>query len=472
MCRTEFSSVAYDLIIVWDVLTIVGAGLAANLLSPALPLSEARSAIFGNEALRVTLLGPLLAPLVLHDDWARNAGAAFALRGLVARTVQRVMVLVLAILGTGWLTGTLGNAPALAVAVWLLSLFPAAVAGRLLFWWVISALTRRRLLCDRVAVLGAGPVAERILAVLAAGRQRGVDVVAAFCDGLDGNGAGLDDALAQLVAMGRRRQLDRVVLAMPQATDSRLLEIAHRLKALDVEVAACSPLLARIGTRIAITDIAGVPLFVVTGRPRYRWSAILKQILDQVLAALLAVAAAPLLVLLALAVRLDSPGPVIFRQRRHGCNGSEFDVFKFRTMQWCGAAGSDGAVQTRRGARRLTRVGAFLRHTSLDELPQLFNVLNGTMSLVGPRPHPVVMRTEQRLGEEIVAEYAHRHRVKPGITGWAQINGCRGATETAEQVRKRIEYDLHYIENWSLLFDLRILVLTPFKIIFQRGAAF
>ncbi len=163
---------------------------------------------------------------------------------------------------------------------------------------------------------------------------------------------------------------------------------------------------------------------------------------------------------------------MIFRQRRHGLNGTEFDVFKFRTMIWQGARAGSGEVQTSRRDGRVTRVGAFLRRTSLDELPQLLNVLSGTMSLVGPRPHPVSMRTEQRLGDEIIAEYAHRHRVKPGITGWAQVNGFRGATDTADKLRRRVEHDIYYIENWSLPFDLLILASTLFSVLFKRGNAF
>jgi lipopolysaccharide/colanic/teichoic acid biosynthesis glycosyltransferase len=133
----------------------------------------------------------------------------------------------------------------------------------------------------------------------------------------------------------------------------------------------------------------------------------------------------------------------------------------------------DGVLrQTSRADCRCTRMGKLLRRTSLDELPQLFNVLNGTMSLVGPRPHAVVMRTEDMLGEQIIGAYAQRHRIKPGITGWAQINGHRGATETAHQVRERVKYDIYYVENWSFLFDLKILMVTPFAILFNRSNAF
>ena len=199
----------------------------------------------------------------------------------------------------------------------------------------------------------------------------------------------------------------------------------------------------------------------------------LKAAFDQVVAAVAIILLLPLLMAIAAAIRLDSPGPVIFRQRRHGLGHSEFVVFKFRTMTWAPQLNAgDGRTQTRRCDSRITRIGNFLRNTSLDELPQLFNVLNGSMSLVGPRPHPVAMRTQGRLCEDVVSDYARRHRVRPGITGWAQVNGHRGATETVEQLQRRVEHDLYYVEHRCFLFDLKILLLTPIRIVFDRGNAF
>ena len=203
-----------------------------------------------------------------------------------------------------------------------------------------------------------------------------------------------------------------------------------------------------------------LPVMLLADRPIKRWSAVLKAGADRVLAAVLTLLLLPLLAGIALAIRLDSPGPVLFTQRRHGFNNGEFDIYKFRTMR-VATAGADAPLQqTVRGDPRVTRVGRFLRKWSLDELPQVFNVLDGTMSLVGPRPHAVNMRTEQHLGHEIVDAYPHRHRVRPGITGWAQVNGARGATDTAAQLQRRVTLDLHYIEHWSPLLDVKILVLT------------
>jgi exopolysaccharide biosynthesis polyprenyl glycosylphosphotransferase len=164
---------------------------------------------------------------------------------------------------------------------------------------------------------------------------------------------------------------------------------------------------------------------------------------------------------IALAIKLDSPGPVFFRQKRYGFNNQLIEVLKFRTM-YHSARDEKAERLTSRNDPRVTRLGAFLRRTSLDELPQFLNVLRGDMSIVGPRPHALAAKAGGLLYQEAVREYAARHRVKPGITGWAQINGWRGETETLEQIKKRVEHDLAYIENWSLLLDLKIIFRTVF----------
>jgi exopolysaccharide biosynthesis polyprenyl glycosylphosphotransferase len=196
---------------------------------------------------------------------------------------------------------------------------------------------------------------------------------------------------------------------------------------------------------------------------------VLKAIEDKALSAVLLFFLAPLLLLVALAIKLDSPGPVLFRQKRYGFNNHLIGVYKFRTMHHHLRDEKAEKLVTR-GDPRITRVGAFLRKTSIDELPQLLNVLKGEMSIVGPRPHALSAKAADRLYEEVVAEYAARHRVKPGITGWAQVMGWRGETDTVEKIQKRVEHDLYYIENWSLAFDFKILVLTFFALLKPENA--
>ncbi|MFU8765309.1 MAG: exopolysaccharide biosynthesis polyprenyl glycosylphosphotransferase, partial [Haliea sp.] len=239
----------------------------------------------------------------------------------------------------------------------------------------------------------------------------------------------------------------------PPGNDSGALLTQLRLYSLPVCYVPNLSMLNLLGQRASNVD--GVTVIALNATLLDGPDAWLKTLLDLGLAALLLVLLAPLLLLIALLVRLDSPGPVLYRQQRHGSGGRLIEVLKFRTMH-AGAPG-DPFSQARRDDPRVTRCGRFLRRSSLDELPQLLNVLRGDMSLVGPRPHPVALNQEYA---RKLAAYMQRHRVKPGITGWAQIHGYRGETDTLEKMEKRLQYDLYYIEHWSLGLDLKILAKT------------
>jgi len=217
---------------------------------------------------------------------------------------------------------------------------------------------------------------------------------------------------------------------------------------------------------INMERLAGVPVLTVANGRVDEQMGLLKRIEDLVISTVLLVLISPLLALIALVIKLDSPGPVIFKQLRHGFNNQVFEVYKFRSMTVEDSASTE-VRQATKNDRRVTRVGRFLRRSSLDELPQLFNVLFGHMSIVGPRPHAIQHNLE--FGA-IILEYFGRHNVKPGITGWAQVNGLRGETDTVDKMHRRVEYDLDYIENWSLMLDLKILVMTAFAVWFQETA--
>ena len=214
-----------------------------------------------------------------------------------------------------------------------------------------------------------------------------------------------------------------------------------------------------------LQDMNGVPVVGICETPFTGTNQLMKRTSDLVLASLIIVLTSPLLLAIAIGVKLSSPGPVIFRQRRNGLDGDEIVVWKFRSM----TTQDDGDVVTQatRNDPRVTRLGAFLRASSLDEMPQFFNVLQGRMSIVGPRPHAVTHNEQYR---QIIKAYMVRHKVKPGITGWAQVNGQRGETDTVEKMRARVEYDLEYLRNWSLALDLRIIVGTVRLVFFDRYA--
>ncbi len=277
--------------------------------------------------------------------------------------------------------------------------------------------------------------------------------------------------MEELTEAVQRGKVDEVILALPLAPVDRVDELINRLASYDVTVYfSPDPVLWQFFDR-PFETIGGAPMLLALDSPIHGWGAVAKFIEDRLIAAVLLVLASPLLALAALAVRLDSGGPVFFRQPRRGWNGALFDIYKFRTMR-TDMADFAGARQATRDDPRVTRVGRILRRTSIDELPQLFNVLNGDMSLVGPRPHALGTRAEGKPFEEAVAHYMRRYRVKPGITGWAQVNGWRGETDTNQKLHARVRYDIEYIENWSFWLDIYILVITPFTLIFRSKNAY
>jgi putative colanic acid biosynthesis UDP-glucose lipid carrier transferase len=209
----------------------------------------------------------------------------------------------------------------------------------------------------------------------------------------------------------------------------------------------------------------GVPVLPLLERPLKGWRYPLKRAEDILVSTALLVFVAPLMLLVALLVKLDSPGPMLFRQLRHGFNNRPIVVYKFRTMHASAAGGP--VIQASRGDARVTRLGRFLRASSIDELPQLFNVLKGDMSLVGPRPH--ALAHNEHYGK-LIDLYFARHRMKPGITGWAQVHGLRGETDRIEKMERRLQHDLHYVENWTLLFDLKILAMTVWAVLSRANA--
>jgi exopolysaccharide biosynthesis polyprenyl glycosylphosphotransferase len=216
--------------------------------------------------------------------------------------------------------------------------------------------------------------------------------------------------------------------------------------------------------------LGGLPVLTLLETPLSGWKLFVKAVEDRVLSLIALILLSPVLAAAAIAIRLDSPGPILFRQLREGYNCRPFPILKFRTMyvDQCHRGGE--MVQTTRDDPRVTRVGAFLRRTSIDELPQLFNVLSGAMSLVGPRPHAASTRAGGKLFGEIRASYPTRHNVKPGLTGWAQVCGWRGETTSEEMLIQRLQHDLYYVEHCSLLFDLYILARTATIVLFQRAA--
>ena len=364
--------------------------------------------------------------------------------------------------------------------VWAASWFGCVLfllyAGRLVISSMVRRWTREARLIRRTIIVGGGSAGENLIHALQAQQDSDLDIRGVFDDRNDDRSPPLVAGLSklgtvdELVEFARRTRIDLLLVSLPITAEERVLQMVRKLWVLpvDLRLAAHASKL-RFRPR-AYSYIGNVPTLDVLERPITDWNYVAKWLFDRIVGWVLLIAMAPLMLLCALAIKIDSRGPVFFRQRRYGFNNESIEVFKFRSL-YADQSDFAAAKLVTKDDPRVTRVGRFLRKTSLDELPQLINVaLKGDLSLVGPRPHALHAQAENQLYDEVVDGYFARHRVKPGITGWAQINGWRGETDTGEKIQRRVEHDLYYIENWSAFFDLYILARTPFALMNTENA--
>ncbi len=351
------------------------------------------------------------------------------------------------------------------------------VAFRRALFLLVRRWTRQGRLDRRTIVVGADANGEALLKSLAAQRDSDVRVIGVFddrgeerslasCNGVPNLGA-----VDGIVEFARKTRVDLVIFSLPISAESRILQMLKKLWVLpvDIRLSAHSNKL-RFRPR-SYSYIGNVPVLDVSDRPIADWDVVMKWLFDKVIGTLALIALSPVMLLVAIAIKLDSKGPVFFKQRRYGFNNELIEVYKFRSLH-TEHTDANASKLVSKNDTRVTRVGRFIRKTSLDELPQLFNVVfAGNLSLVGPRPHAVNAKAAEHLYDEAVDGYFARHRVKPGLTGWAQINGWRGETDSQEKIQRRVEHDLYYIENWSLLFDIYILLCTPFAL-FRTDSAY
>ena len=321
-------------------------------------------------------------------------------------------------------------------------------------------------LARRVAVVGVGDFSREFITRLRA-EPHAYTIVGLYDDRATRvpevqQGVEVRGTIDDLLRSSRERRVDVIVVALPLSASERITTVLGQLGSAVADICLTTDLAGlRYGGK-QFADIGTNPVISVSHNPMKDWRAVKKRAFDLVVGGLALVAVSPILALIALLIRLDSPGPVLFRQPRLGFNNRMFTCFKFRSMR-ADAADLLADKQTTRDDPRITKVGKYLRKLSLDELPQLRNVLDGSMSLVGPRPHAPNTKAADKLFSDVVADYALRHRVRPGITGWAQVNGWRGETQTVEQIENRVACDLYYIENWSIGLDLKILFLTVWR---------
>jgi putative colanic acid biosynthesis UDP-glucose lipid carrier transferase len=393
--------------------------------------------------------------------------------GGIARDVLTGWILIVGLLlMLGWATRTIDSFDERVLLAWV-ALTPVAMFTANMFTPILLPRLLAAEGLQRVAVVaGAGSLGRELAERIESTPFLGVQV-AGFFD--DRSSERLGDVPAerilgtvqQLAGYVKSHKVDLIYLALPMASQPRILKLLDELCDTTASVYFAPDIFLFDLIQARMDTIGGIPVLAVCETPFYGVNSIVKRISDVVLASLILVLISPLMAVVALGVKLSSPGPVLFRQRRYGLDGQEILVYKFRSM----TVAEDGAVvrQATKNDARVTRFGAFIRKTSLDELPQFVNVLQGRMSIVGPRPHAVAHNEMYR---KLIKSYMIRHKVKPGITGWAQVNGLRGETETVAKMKARIEYDLDYLRNWSLSLDLRIIWKTIFVVFRKQETAY
>jgi Undecaprenyl-phosphate glucose phosphotransferase len=430
---------------------------------PSLASTAGFLALFVGFAVLLLLRGARLYGPAAYAQGHMTAAKGFIAASSVAAACFLAAPLLSLTLDARWLTG------------WLIGAAFYFAATRLLTALWAQPYTRQGALRQRIAIVGGGKAAEAAITLLEASNDLDVEIVGLFDDRFDNRSPESIrkhrklGSIADLSSFARQTPIDLVIVAIPMSAEQRLLQILKRIWELpvDIRISAASAEL-KLSPR-AYTYLGQLPLLNAFERPLSGWDSFLKGAMDKAIALFAIVVLAPVMLAVAVAVRMESKGPIIFRQKRFGFNNELVEVFKFRSM-YTDMSDASAARLVTKDDPRVTRVGRIIRKTSLDELPQLFNVLAGTLSLVGPRPHATQAKAAGTLYEQVVDGYFARHKVKPGITGWAQVRGWRGETDTREKLEQRVKHDLEYIDRWSLGFDLYILAKTPLALLRSENA--
>jgi putative colanic acid biosynthesis UDP-glucose lipid carrier transferase len=412
----------------------------------------------------------ILALIVFSLTFPGNIYLNDRFRRMLRKTLLNWAVVALILMFFGQASGYIDFFPRHVIHTWLAATPVALISANAIARWIIPSVLAIEGYSRTAVIAGCNDIGARLASNFADNRFIGVRFIGFFDDRarerLDGIGdAALLGNLNQLADYVKTHHVDHIYLALPMATQPRILKVLDNLKDTTSSIFFVPDIFVTDLIQGRVDQVGGMPVVAVCETPFTGASGLLKRLSDIVLSILILILISPLMLMVAIGVKLSSRGPVIFKQRRYGLDGKEIVVYKFRSMTTC----DDGKEirQATRDDARITRFGAFIRKTSLDELPQFVNVLQGRMSIVGPRPHAVAHNETYR---KLIKGYMVRHKVKPGITGWAQVNGYRGETETVDKMEKRIEFDLEYLRNWSISMDLWIIVKTALLVVKDNSA--
>jgi putative colanic acid biosynthesis UDP-glucose lipid carrier transferase len=357
------------------------------------------------------------------------------------------------------------------MGTWVLTAWGFLLGFRLVFYKTLQYMRKKGWNHKRIIIVGTGDLARNVAKKIRESSWIGLDIVAFYDDDAcavtrEIDGIDVKCGVNNLQSIVTNNRINEVWLALPLKEEERMKQILEDLRQSTVTIRFVPGIFGFRLFNHSLTEVAGLPIIDLNASPIVGVNRFIKELEDKVLSLLILIIISPIVLLIAIGVKLSSPGPVIFKQNRHGWDGRPIKVYKFRTMEVHEEC--EGQVtQACKYDVRVTKFGAFLRRTSLDELPQFFNVLQGRMSIVGPRPHAIEHSNQYK---DQIDAYMLRHKVKPGITGWAQVNGWRGQTDTLEKMKKRVEYDLYYIENWTVWLDLKIIFMSLFTGFVHKNA--
>ena len=414
------------------------------------------------------ILALLVFAMTFPGSLARHQGTS---AGALALDIAAGWLAIVALLlFLGWASRTLEVFDPRVILAWALATPAALFAAHRLMPVVWPRVLAAEGMQKTAVIAGANDLGRKLAARLRSNPLLGIRFAGYFDDRAPGRLQNIVPrenlgGLAGLADFARANPVDVIYIALPMASQPRILKLLEDLRDTTASIYFVPDIFVSDLIQARVDSIGGLPVVAVCESPFYGMNGIVKRISDFVVAALILALISPLMLAIAVGVKFSSPGPVLFKQRRYGLDGKRIVVYKFRSM----TVAEDGDVvrQATKNDSRVTRFGAFLRRTSLDELPQFINVLQGRMSIVGPRPHAVAHNEMYR---KLIRGYMIRHKVKPGITGLAQVNGFRGETETVDKMKARIDYDLAYLRNWSLLLDLQIILKTVVVVLGKQNA--
>jgi putative colanic acid biosynthesis UDP-glucose lipid carrier transferase len=443
---------------------LLKASLAPTVAIAALSLC----AVYFNQPLTGAYL--ILSIIVFSFTFPGRPAKNGSIGGLAINVLSNWLVVVVLLLFLGWTTQTISAFDQRVILAWILATPVAIFALQLLLPVALPRLMATQGMQRVAVIVGGGQLGRQLATGIQASPSTGIRIAGYFEDrnlprGNAGNGTDILGHVDQLAAYVKSHRIDMIYITLPMASQPRILKLLDELRGTTVSIYFTPDIFLADLIQARVDIVGGMPVIAVCETPFYGINGVLKRASDLVLGSAILLLIAPLMLLIALGIKLQSPGPAIFKQRRYGLDGREIIVYKFRSM----TVSEDGDTirQATINDSRVTPFGAFLRRSSLDELPQFINVLQGKMSIVGPRPHAIAHNEMYR---KLINGYMIRHKVRPGITGWAQVNGHRGETDTLEKMKKRIEYDLAYLRNWSLQWDLEIIVKTIFVICKKQNA--